>query len=173
MIEIQNFMTKLWSDVRPLFAIIWAAICWAMFPDEAYLPAAVAVGVAVILDLVTKLYSLSAQNGGYIAATRCKAILSDTLWRKTRIKLFAYLIVMILAGLSLRVAPLETLGVFLATIVYSVIFIRESQSILENLIEAGADGLKPLLFWLKKKEKLITEDDSAAATEQNNEKAEV
>jgi hypothetical protein len=158
MIEIQNFLQKSWDTVNPYLAAIWATICWIMFPDAAYVPAAVAVGIAVILDLITKLYALSAQNGGYIAATKKKIIYSDTLWRKTKVKLFAYLVVMILAGLSIRVSPLEKMGIFASTIIYSVIFVRECQSNVENLIEAGAEGLRPFLFWLKKKEKIILEE---------------
>lgn len=158
MSEMQHFAGKLWDNVNPALVFIWACTCWVIFPDAAYIPAAIAVGIAVILDLITKLYALATNNGGYIEATRRKVIMSDTLWRKTRVKLFAYLVVMILAGLSIRVAPLQKAGIFLATIIYAVIFIRESQSILENLIEAGADGLRPLLFWLKKKEKSILED---------------
>jgi hypothetical protein len=157
MIEVQSFIQKLSDTVNPYLAIVWAGICWTMFPDAAYVPAAIAVGAAVILDLVTKLYSLAANNGGYIVATREKIILSDTLWKKTRTKLFAYVVVMILAGLSIRVAPLEKVGIFMATIIYAIIFVRECQSNVENLIEAGAEGLRPFLFWLKKKEKSICE----------------
>lgn len=157
--EFLHFLNKLWTDASPALTVIWIAMCWVIFPDAAYIPAAIAVGIAIVLDLFTKLYALARNNGGYIEATKRKVIASNTLWRKTSVKIFAYLVVMILAGLSLRVAPLEQLGIFLATVIYAIIFIRESQSILENLIEAGADGLKPLLFWLKKKEQSIIENN--------------
>ena len=165
MSEFQHFLNRLWSDVSPVLTIIWSGIFWVVFPDAAYIPAAIAVGLAIALDLFTKLYSLARNNGGYIEATKSKIIASNTLWRKTSVKIFAYLVVMILAGLSLRVSPLEQAGIFFATVIYAIIFIRESQSILENLIEAGADGLKPLLFWLKKKELSITETENNENTE--------
>ena len=38
-----------------------------------------------------------------------------------------------------------------ATVVYSFLFFREFASNIENLIEAGADYLKPLLFWVRKR----------------------
>ncbi len=47
----------------------------------------------------------------------------------------------------------------MATVVYTVVFLREAQSILENLCDAGAD-LQWLLIWTRKKEKQILEDDS-------------
>ena len=49
-------------------------------------------------------------------------------------------------------------SVFLATVVYTVIFLRESQSVIENLCDAGAD-LNWLLIWTKKKQKQILETD--------------
>lgn len=158
--ELQHFLSKLWNDVSPLMACIWAGICWVVFPDAAYIPAAIAVGIAVVLDLATKLYALARNNGGYRLAIQKKIILSDTLWRKTSVKLYAYLVIMILAGLSLRVNPLKQFGIAVATVIYAVMFVRETQSNFENLIEAGADNLQPLLFWLKKKEKKILEDES-------------
>lgn len=168
MIDFQGYFQKICESVNPYLACFWTLVCWIMFPDAAYIPAAIAVGISIVLDLFTKLYALSVNNGGYKKATEKKVIISDTLWKKTQIKLLAYLTIMILAGLSIRVAPLQQLGIFLATVVYAVIFIRESQSILENLIEAGAEGLRPLLFWLKKKEKQITESEGTTEQETNN-----
>lgn len=159
MIEFQHFLNKLWTEVSLALAIIWAWLCWVMFPDVAYYPAAISVAIALALDIATKLFALAKINGGYYKAIKNKIILSDTLWRKTNTKLVAYLVVMILAGLSARVTPLAQLGIFVATVVYSFIFVRECQSNVENLIEAGADGLRPLLFWLKKKEQSITENN--------------
>ena len=79
-------------------------------------------------------------------AVRSCTISSNRLWEGTKIKIFSYLIVAILAGLSYRVVQLEQLSIFFATVVYSIIFLREAQSILENLCDAGAD-LKWLLIW--------------------------
>lgn len=45
-----------------------------------------------------------------------------------------------------------------ATVVYSIIFLREAQSILENLCDAGAD-LKWLLIWNRKKQEQIFESE--------------
>ena len=111
MSEIQTFIQKICDTVNPVTAILWTAVCWVMFPDAAYIPAAIAVGIAIALDLMTKLYALAVKNGGYIEATRRRIILSDTLWKKTKIKIFAYLIIMIMAGLSIRVTPLTSFPV--------------------------------------------------------------
>ena len=53
---------------------------------------------------------------------------------------------------------MEQLSIFFATVVYSIIFLREAQSILENLCDAGAD-LKWLLIWTRKKQEQILESE--------------
>lgn len=164
--DFMDFLVKLWCNVRPVLAVIWSGICWMMFPNDSYIPAAIAVSIAVILDLATKLYSLATTNGGYLQATKHKVITSDVLWRKTQVKIIAYLTIMIMTGLSIRVAPLELLAKGLSTFVYSIIFVREFQSILENLIEAGASGLQPLLFWMKRKEAVICEEQNICKEEE-------
>jgi hypothetical protein len=62
---------------------------------------------------------------------------------------------------------LHQASVFLATVVYTVIFLREAQSILENLCDAGAD-FKWLLLWAKKKERQILEDDKEIEKESDD-----
>ena len=47
---------------------------------------------------------------------------------------------------------------FLGTVVYSVLFLRECQSILENLDDAGSD-VGWLLTIVKKRKKKILEDE--------------
>jgi len=129
-----------------------------MFPDQAYKTAAMAVGIAMLLDIITKYMALSHEAHGYRNAVKTRKIYSQTLWIKTRIKLTSYLIIAILAGLAYRVSYLSEIGIFFGTVVYSVIFLREAQSILENLADAGAD-VKWLIKWTRKKQKTILEED--------------
>jgi len=65
------------------------------------------------------------------------------------------LTIAILTGLSYRVIYLKKAGIFLASFVYSVMFMREFQSNIENLIEAGADLHWLLLFSKKKNKELM------------------
>ena len=145
-------------DVRPVWAFLFAVFNYLICPDASYMPAIGAVWLAVILDLLTRLFANSKNAGGFLKAVKARAISSDTLFNRTVIKVVAYLSLQILAGLSMRVLPLQQVSIAVATIVYSFLFIRESTSIVENLVEAGAEDLKPLLFWLKKKETDLTED---------------
>ena len=111
--------------------------------------------MAVALDLVTRWFAIFMKNGGIIASIKSKAFNSDTLFRRTALKVISYLVIQILAGLSFRVAPLVQANVIIAAIIYAFLFFREFASNIENLIDAGADELKPLLFWVKKKEKQV------------------
>lgn len=53
---------------------------------------------------------------------------------------------------------MKKMGVFFATVVNAVMFLREGQSVIENLVDGGAD-LGWLLFWMRKKEKQILETE--------------
>jgi len=146
------------ANVKPVWAFLFAVFNYLVCPSAAYLPAITAVWAAVILDILTRLFANSRQSGGFFKAVKAKAISSDTLFNRTVIKVVAYLSLQILAGLSMRVLPLEQVSIAVATIIYSFLFVREATSVVENLVEAGAEDLKPLLFWLKKKEAALTDD---------------
>lgn len=148
-------------NCKPVWAFLFAVFNYLICPNAAYMPAIAAVWVAVILDILTRLFANSRNNGGFIKAVRERAISSDTLWNRSVVKVVAYLSVQILAGLSMRVLPLEQLSVAVSTVVYSFLFIREATSVVENLIEAGATDLKPLLFWLRRKENALTDNQGA------------
>ncbi|MBC2724520.1 MAG: phage holin family protein [Desulfosporosinus sp.] len=158
MTQLQEYFSKALDGCNPVIGVILSAISYLLFPDEAFFTSIVAVGMAMILDILTKFWALAKQNDGYREAVKTRAIYSKTLWDKTKIKLFSYLVIMILAGCSYRVAPLQKMGVFFATVVYAVMFLREGQSVVENLVDGGAD-LRWLLFWVKKKQRQILESE--------------
>lgn len=153
-----DYIYKLLDKVKIIGAFMLSGLCYLCFPDQAYNAAAIAVGVAMLLDIFTKYLALSHEAQGYKNAVKTKMIFSGTLWAKTRIKLMAYLIIAILAGLAYRVTPLKEVGVFFGTVVYAVIFLREAQSILENLFDAGAD-VGWLIKWTKRKQDKILDED--------------
>lgn len=165
--QLTEYTDKFLSGTKPIWGFFMAACSYILFPDQAFFTAACAVGAAILLDIITKFRSLAKKSGGYWAAVQAGTISSNKLWEGTRTKIFSYLVVAILTGLSYRVVQLEELGVFLATVVYSVIFLREFQSCIENLCDCGAD-LKWLLFWARKKQKQILETDSLDKEEDND-----
>ncbi len=168
MTQLQEYFSKVLDGANPAIGLLVSAVSYVLFPDRAFFTSIIAVGVTMLLDIITKFWALAKQNQGYRQAVKSRAIYSKTLWDKTKIKLFSYLVIMILAGLSYRVAPLKEMGVFFATVVYAVMFLREGQSVIENLVDGGAD-LKWLLFWMKKKEDQILDSETKEYQDVNGE----
>jgi len=146
-----SYFTKAFSGLKPLLAAIVSILGYILFPEKIYLTAVLAVTAAAFFDIVTKWWAICRQHGGYFNAVKACELRSRSLWDGTRVKIFSYLIVMILTGLSYRVVFLEAAGIAIASFVYTVLFFRECQSNLENLITGGSN-LKWLLVFFKQKE---------------------
>ena len=150
--NIMDYLGKAFTGIKPTLGAVTGFVCYVCFPDRAYLLALTAVMAASFLDIITKSYSIIKRNGGYRKAMRSKELFSKQLWLGTERKIVSYTVVAILTGLSYRVIYLKEVGIMIGTFVYSVMFMREFQSNVENLIEAGAD-LGWLLLFSKKKNK--------------------
>ena len=150
---------KVCDTVRPSIALLGAGITYVFFPEQSFVIWFIATWIAVVLDLFTKWFAIFANNGGIVNSIKTKAWNSDSMFHKTYIKIVAYLVLQILTGLSMRIG-MPHVNNAIATVVYSFIFFREFASNIENLIDAGADYLQPLLFWVKKKQdEVIPNDD--------------
>jgi hypothetical protein len=152
-----EYISKAFTGFKPIWGGIMGIIYYIFFPDRAYFLALMAVVAAASLDIVTKMYAVCKANGGYREATKTGKYFSKTLWKGTEIKIISYLVVTLLTGLSYRVIYLKEAGILIASFVYSVMFMREFQSNIENLCEAGAD-LQWLLIFARKKNKDLTKD---------------
>lgn len=147
-----EYISKAFTGLKPLYGLIAGLISYLFFPERAYFLALMAVIIASTLDIFTKLYALCKVNGGYEEAVKTGKLFSRSLWKGTEVKIVSYIIVTMLTGLSYRVIFLREAGILIASFVYSVMFMREFQSNVENLCEAGAD-LQWLLIFAKKKNK--------------------
>ncbi len=149
------------SETNPVISILLGTITYILFPEQAYLTAFCAVLGVMVLDVITKYYSIATNHGGFWKSLKNKFINSNSMWVGTSRKIFTYLIIFIMVGLSYRVSPVAGVTSFLGTIVYALLFLRECQSILENLEDAGAD-----VAWLtaivKKRKKKILEDEGVS-----------
>lgn len=147
-----EYIEKAFTGAKPMLGALAGFISYVLFPDKAHLLSLIAVLAAAFMDIITKYYSIIVKNGGFGKAIRTKKLFSKTLWKGTERKIVSYLTIAILTGLSYRVVYLKEFGIIVASFVYSVMFMREFQSNVENLIEAGAD-LHWLLVFSKKKNK--------------------
>lgn len=152
-----EYIEKAFSGAKPFLGAVLAFFTYVCFPDKTFLIAICAVIGASFLDIVTKSISITKNNGGFVNAIKTHKLFSKTLWTGTVTKIYAYTIVCILTGLAYRVIFLKEAGIILGSFVYSVMFMREFQSNIENLVEAGAD-LRWLLLFAKKKNKDLMKD---------------
>lgn len=136
--------------MKPIIGFIGGMLGFAFFPDKAHYYALMAVLGAAAIDVATKHYAIIVKHGGYRNAVRSGELFSKTLWKGAQTKIIAYLTISLLTGLSYRVIYLKEAGIALATFVYSMMFLREFESNIENLEEAGAD-LKWLRLFTRKK----------------------
>ena len=115
-----------------------------------------ALWVAVALDLLTKIVALSYGSGGFFRAIQCQNLNSQTMFRKAFVKILAYFTLTVIAYQSKYIVAIEAVPILFNTIIYSILFLVEVHSIIENLIAAGCEDLKPLLMrFEKEKEKAI------------------
>ena len=153
-----EYLGTAFNGLKPILGLVMSAIGYIMFPEKAYFISLMAVLGAAFLDIITKSYAICKRNGGYKKATKAGELFSKSLWTGTETKIISYLTISILTGLSYRVIYLKEAGIFVASFVYSVMFMREFQSNVENLMEAGAD-LDWLLLFSKKKNKDLLEKE--------------
>lgn len=156
-----EYLKNAFDNVQPIAALFLSAVTYVLFPESSYLTAFCAVVGVMVLDIFTKYYSIAVHHGGLWKSIIGKFINSNDMWIGTSRKIFAYLIIFIMVGLSYRVSPIAGVSSFLGTVVYSILFLRECQSILENLDDAGSD-VKWLLAIVKHRKEKILEEEGVA-----------
>lgn len=153
--DVMEYIAKAFTGKKTILGAILGFIGTVLFPVPFYKTSFFAVMAASGLDALAKIYAICKNNGGLAKSIKLKKVFSKTFWKGTEVKIVSYLFVAILTGLSYRVVYLEQFGIFIASFVYSVMFMREFQSIVENLIEAGANLGWLLLFSKKKNKELM------------------
>lgn len=160
--RLKEYVAKAVSSVKVSLGFIFSALGYVMFPEQAYKSAAIALGVAIFMDIFSKYVAISVNSGGFVKAFKEGKIFSRTLWEGTKVKLITYLSISIMVGASYRLNTLPnalaSVSKFMATVVYTVLFLREFQSMLENFRDAGADVDWLLVFTRKKEKEILTKE---------------
>lgn len=163
-----EYFTKSIVYANPILVFITASISYLLFPNDSYISPAIGLMIALGLDIISKYYSVSVLNGGFINSIKTKKLTSESLWSGSKKKLISILTIMLLCGLAIRFTPIfPQISAGIAAIAYTIMLYRELQSVLENLIDAGHDDLKWFLFFIKKKKKDIM-DANGIKEEDNN-----
>lgn len=129
-----------------------------LFPQKQYFYGAAAVLVIMVLDLCTKLFSISRQGGGVKVALVTHKISSSAFARGTTDKLLVFGIMLIICGCAYRLTVIDAIAVWFTQMVYTLMFLRDLLSILENLNDAGVGGLKIFKKAVEKKMVEYVED---------------
>jgi len=152
MIELLTHIKKTFCNVWLLGAsAVFVAIWDYIFPNAEYLNSAIAVIIAMGLDVLTKLYALSKTNGGLICAFKRHVINSHSFMRGTLQKMVIFMIVLILCGAGYRLFPSEGIATTVTQTACIAMFLRDALSVLENLSDAGLQGLGIFKKIFKKK----------------------
>jgi len=150
---IEHVIEALRPRLVRILALSWSAFCYLVEPDAAFL----AVLIAVMLDLVSKLMAISAQKGGFVPAVASGELSSKKAFRGTFVKLIAYFCLGILGAQVQYVVQTEVAAILSRTLIYGFLFAVESISVLENLVAAGLKELSPLLARLRENVKQTEE----------------
>jgi phage-related holin len=158
--EVLRYFNKVYTAVDPLLASAVVLVQIVLFPNTAYMTSALALFVACLLDSASKYYAISVKSGGFLQAIATRQITSSKLWAGLSKKLFGYLIMILLCSLFFRINEFEMLANAINTMIYSLMFLREVQSIVENMIDAGHKEYDWLLFLIKRKKQEILEQNN-------------
>jgi phage-related holin len=146
MYNFKSVVTALSTRSARVFALVWGLLCYLVEPDAAFL----AVWVAVLMDLLTKLAAIAALKGGFLSAVKSGHITSRRAFLGTFVKFCGYFALGVMATQAKYVATVEVASVLARTVVFAFLFTVEAVSILENLLDTGLTQLEPLLSALKK-----------------------
>lgn len=154
--EVMNYLTNSWTAINPMLTWFVTLFVWMVFPIETFIAYSKIVVIVIILDLFSKYYSITKRSGGFLKALKTGRLSSKRLWIGTRRKIVSYLLIMILVGLAYRITPIEIIG----TVAYATIFLRETQSVAENMVDAGHKELQWFIVFISSKREQILKDNN-------------
>jgi phage-related holin len=131
-IEVTSQLAKL-LDFKTIASLLGILVPFNMYN------AVVSLVLITSLDLATKVYSIIKCNG-FSESVKCRHLSSSKLWRGTSAKVIELMVVLgvVAIGAKSGLLPLATATV-VARFIYSLFFVREITSIVENLSDAGIE----------------------------------
>lgn len=147
------------NDVIVGLGAAWAWIVTFLFPTSTFATAAGAVLILMGLDLLTKIFALSKQNGGFRKAVRCRKIASNKFAKGTIDKLLIFGIMLVISGCAYNLILIKDIAIWFTQAVYTIMFLRDVLSIIENLNDAGVQGLGLFKKCIQKKLDDITDEE--------------
>lgn len=160
----------MWEQIKRLFdnevvvglGAAWAWIVTFLFPTSTIATAAGAVLILMGLDLITKIFALARKNGGLRCAIRTRKIASNKFAKGTLDKLIIFGIMMVISGCAYNLMIIKDIAIWFTQAVFTIMFLRDVLSIIENLNDAGVQGLGLFKGLVKHKLDEVTKVDKCA-----------
>mgnify|MGYP000866150920 FL=1 len=168
---IRSYISKLFENhILVALSAIGAFLYNFFFPEEQYLYGTVAVLGMMALDLITKLYTIKKQAGGWKKSIASGKISSQMFFKGTVDKLLVFGIMLIICGFAYQLTLIAQIAIWFTQVVFTLMFLRDTLSIIENLRDAG---IKSLGLFEKVIRKKMSEyvDDSDLSDDNNDEEA--
>lgn len=149
----------MWEQIKRLFdnevivgiGAVWAWVVTFLFPTSTIATAAGAVLILMGLDLITKIFALARQNGGIKKALRTHKINSSRFAKGTLDKLIIFGVMLIIGACAYSLMLIKDIAIWFTQAVFSIMFLRDVLSIIENLDDAGVQGLGLFKHVVKRK----------------------
>jgi len=130
-----------------------------LFPTSEYKLGAAAVLGIIILDVMTKLFELSRNNGGFRKAIKLRKIRSERLAKGTLDKLIVFGIMLIICGFLYNMTIISEIAIWFTQVVFLLMFFRDVLSVLENLSDAGLEVGMFRFVVRRKLEEYVSEEE--------------
>lgn len=140
------------------------AICYLVDPGAPLY----ALWIAVVLDLISRVFVQAKKHGGFYLAAKEGHIRSDEMFRGTAVKITAYFFMCIIAAQSQYVFRYDPAAEFFGSVIYSILFLVEIWSMAENFQEAGVETFAWITLFSRKKLESLCEGTPIEPQEQGS-----
>lgn len=160
---IGSYISKLFKNhILVALSAIGAFLYSFFFPEEQYLYGTVAVLGMMALDLITKLYAVKKQAGGWRKSIALCKISSQLFFKGTIDKLIVFGVMLIICGFAYRLTIVSQVAIWFTQVVFTLMFLRDTLSIIENLRDAGIKSLGLFEKVIRKKMSEYVDNDEEA-----------
>ncbi len=165
-----SYISKLFENhILVALSAIGAFLYSFFFPEEQYLYSTLAVLGMMALDLITKLYAIKKQAGGWKKSIASCKISSQLFFKGTVDKLLVFGVMLIICGFAYRLTLITQIAIWFTQVVFTLMFLRDTLSIIENLRDAGTKSLG--LFEKVVRKKMSEYVDDSDLLDDNDEEA--
>ena len=166
--DLWDYVCRLFENyILVYFSLVFSIVVKCLFPSEEYLVASGAVLGIIILDLITKLYSLTRQSGSFREAVREKRINSKAFTKGTIDKLIVFGVMLVICSLLYNVAIVSEVAIWFTQATFTLMFFKDVLSILENLDDAGIE-VGVFKYVVRKKMESYLPDEEIKKLERND-----